>query len=92
MYEAIIYETRGPVAILTLNRPQALNALTRTMLDEIRHAFQRAEDDQNIVGMILTGAGRGFCAGMDMNALNSQANNEGSGEGEADRKLEGRAG
>lgn len=74
MYEFILHENRGPTALITLNRPEVLNALTLPMLAEIRHAFQQAEADPEVVGILLTGAGRGFCAGMDMNALSSQAN------------------
>ena len=70
MYEEIVYEVDGPAAIVTLNRPSSLNALTPLMLAEVRHALAQAEADERVVGIVLTGAGRGFCAGMDMNALN----------------------
>ena len=68
-YRDILYQVEDPVAIITMNRPQRLNAFTRTMLAEIRHAVAAAERDSRVVGIILTGAGRGFCAGMDMAAL-----------------------
>lgn len=68
-YQDIIYQVEDPVAIITLNRPEALNAFTQTMLAEIRHALAAAEQDERVVGIVLTGAGRGFCPGMDMNAL-----------------------
>ncbi len=71
MYQEITYEVGDPVAIITMNRPEALNAFTNCMLAEIRHALAAAEKDPAVVGIVLTGAGRGFCAGMDMNALNS---------------------
>lgn len=73
MYDEIKYEVDGPCAVITLNRPDALNAFTNNMLEEMRHAFDTAERDESVVGIVLTGEGRGFCAGMDMNALNSQA-------------------
>lgn len=73
MYEDIRYEVRDPVAVITMNRPDRLNAFTNRMLAEIRHAFAAAERDPNVVGIVLTGAGRGFCAGMDMGALDSMA-------------------
>lgn len=73
MYDEIKYETDGPAAIITLNRPDALNALTNNMMEELKHALDQAERDESVVGIILTGEGRGFCAGMDMNALHSQA-------------------
>lgn len=68
-YRDILYRVEDPVAIITMNRPERLNAFTTTMLAEIRHAVAAAERDPRVVGIILTGAGRGFCAGMDMAAL-----------------------
>ena len=73
MYEHITYEVDDPVATITMNRPDALNAFTNRMLAEIRHALATAERDERVVGIVLTGAGRGFCAGMDMNALDSMS-------------------
>jgi len=69
MYEEIIYEVDGPAAVITLNRPDALNAFTYRTLAELRHAVAAAEADSEVVGIVVTGAGRGFSAGMDMNAL-----------------------
>lgn len=80
MYEQIKYEVDGPAAVITLNRPEALNALTGTMLDELKHALDQAERDEAVVGIVLTGEGRGFCAGMDMNALDSQASGGGASD------------
>lgn len=73
MYDEILYEVKGAAAVITFNRPDALNAFTNNMLEEIKHALAQAEADESVVGIVLTGAGRGFCAGMDMNALDSQA-------------------
>ncbi len=70
-YEEIVYEVEEPVAVITMNRPANLNAFTTLMLAEVRHALAEAERDERVVGIVLTGAGRGFCAGMDMNALNT---------------------
>jgi len=70
-YQDIIYTVDDPVGVITLNRPDALNAFTNRMLAEIRHALAQAEQDAQVVGIILTGAGRGFCPGMDMNALDN---------------------
>ena len=69
MYDEILYDVDGPVAVITLNRPTALNAWTNTMDEEIRDAFRRAEADAAVVGIVVTGAGRAFCAGADMNML-----------------------
>jgi enoyl-CoA hydratase/carnithine racemase len=69
MYEEILYEVTDPVATITLNRPQVLNAWTDRMEHEVRHAVAAAEADRRVVGIVITGAGRGFCAGADMNRL-----------------------
>jgi enoyl-CoA hydratase/carnithine racemase len=68
-YQEIRYEVDDPVATITLNRPAVLNAWTDRMGYEMRHAVARAERDPSVVGIVLTGAGRGFCAGADMNRL-----------------------
>lgn len=69
MYEQILYEVDDPIATITMNRPDTLNAHTPRMGDEIRHAFAQAEKDERVVAIILTGSGRGFCAGADMKEL-----------------------
>jgi enoyl-CoA hydratase/carnithine racemase len=69
LYEEILYEVDDPVATITLNRPSALNAWTDLMGAEVRHAVAAAESDPRVVGIVITGAGRGFCAGADMNRL-----------------------
>jgi enoyl-CoA hydratase/carnithine racemase len=68
-YQEIRYEVDDPVATITLNRPHALNAWTDLMGLEFRHAVAAAEADPRVVGIVITGAGRGFCAGADMNRL-----------------------
>jgi enoyl-CoA hydratase/carnithine racemase len=73
MYQEIIYEVDDPVAVITMNRPEALNALTGRMQAEIRHALAQAENDPAVVGIVLTGAGRGFCAGADIGGLDATA-------------------
>ena len=65
-YETILYEKKGNIATITLNRPNVLNALTRTMFIEIGSALDDAECDNNIRVVILKGAGRAFCAGVDL--------------------------
>jgi enoyl-CoA hydratase/carnithine racemase len=71
VYDEILYEVDDPVATITLHRPEALNAWTNRMGAEVRHAVGRAEADPAVVGIVLTGAGRGFCAGADMKLLSS---------------------
>jgi len=77
MYEQILYDVQDPVAIITMNRPESLNALTPRMQAEIRHALAEAEADPAVVGIVLTGAGRGFCAGADIGGLDATAAGEG---------------
>ena len=63
---SVLYETRGAVALVTLNRPQALNSFTRQMHRDLWSALDRAEADSTIRALVITGAGRGFCAGADL--------------------------
>src|SRR3954465_4099960 len=67
-YEQIRYELAENVLTLTMNRPDRLNAWTPTMLRELIDAFDQADDDDNVRAVIVTGAGRGFCAGADLAA------------------------
>ncbi len=80
-YQDITYRVEDPVAVITMNRPDALNAFTNRMLAEIRHALAAAEEDEAVVGIILTGAGRGFCAGLDLQDASAGAGIGGSGSG-----------
>lgn len=68
-YEHILYEVDDPVATITLNRPDQLNAWTARMGHEVADAVGRAEVDPAVVGIVLTGAGRGWCAGADLDLL-----------------------
>jgi enoyl-CoA hydratase/carnithine racemase len=65
-YETILYEVDGPILTVTLNRPDKLNAYTAVMGAELADAFQRADQDDEVRVVIVTGAGRGFCAGADI--------------------------
>src|SRR5256885_5753404 len=67
-YETIEYATQGRVALITLNRPDRLNAWTPQMAAEQAAAINAANDDADIGAIVMTGAGRGFCAGADMEA------------------------
>lgn len=62
----ILQSTTDRVRTLTLNRPEALNALTRELMDEMRDAMAQAANDKDVRALIITGAGRGFCAGADL--------------------------
>jgi len=83
-----LYNVADRVAIITFNRPDKLNAWTAIMEREVRSAIEEAERDENVRVIILTGAGRGFCAGADMSLLSSVAE---SGVDERVRKQAPRA-
>ncbi len=63
MYEHIHYDVQDPVATITLNRPEVLNAITARMQAELKHALALAEADKAVVGIVLTGEGRVLCRG-----------------------------
>jgi enoyl-CoA hydratase len=64
-YETIAYETRGPVAYITLNRPDSLNTIVPPMPDELQGAVDAAVVDDDVKVIVVRGAGRAFCAGYD---------------------------
>lgn len=68
-YETVLYEVADRICTITLNRPEKLNAWTRQMHLDLRDAMQKAGGDENVRAIVLTGAGRGFCAGADMGGL-----------------------
>ena len=72
-YAEILYDVSDRIATLTLNRPEKLNAWTNEMGAEVRAALLAAEEDADVRIIIITGAGRGFCAGADMGMLQSAA-------------------
>ena len=65
-YETLLLEREGPIATLTLNRPESLNAMTRQMGVELNDAFAQVRNDSQARVLIVTGAGRAFCAGEDV--------------------------
>ena len=67
-YKTINLKTDGDFAVLTLNRPERLNSLDKTLLGEILHATEEVNNDKSLKALVLTGAGRGFCAGADLAA------------------------
>src|SRR5947207_7409609 len=68
-YSDILYRVEGGVAVVTLNRPDKLNAWRAEMERDVRAAMRAASDDDAVRVIVLTGAGRGFCAGADMDLL-----------------------
>jgi enoyl-CoA hydratase/carnithine racemase len=68
MYETLLYDVRDGVLTITLNRPDRLNAFNNLMANELIDAFDRSDADDEVRAVIVTGAGRGFCAGADLAA------------------------
>src|SRR5205809_1285528 len=77
-YECLLYETKDRVATLTLNRPDRLNALGGTLREDLTAGLTRAIDDPDVRVIVITGAGKGFCAGGDVKAM-QDANQAGRG-------------
>jgi len=65
-YETIIYEKKGAFAKITLNRPDKMNAMNRTMFQEILNALDDAEQDDSMKAVVITGSGKAFCSGVDL--------------------------
>ena len=65
-YQFILYEVEQGVARLTLNRPDVLNSFNKAMAQEVQAALGRAQKDEAVRAVFLTGAGRAFCAGQDL--------------------------
>jgi enoyl-CoA hydratase/carnithine racemase len=88
--ETVLYEVDDGVAIVTLNRPERLNAWTGELATGYFDALDRAAADPDVRAIVVTGAGRGFCAGADMDSLQgiSSGQREGSGDGALRRRAE----
>jgi enoyl-CoA hydratase/carnithine racemase len=84
-YEQIIYDVSENIATITLNRPEKLYAFTGIMMNEMIAAFDQADADDNVRAIIVTGAGRAFCAGADLSAgpRTFDATREDRGDGRA---------
>jgi enoyl-CoA hydratase/carnithine racemase len=81
VYQELRYEVEDPIATITFDRPDRLNAMTNRMTDELKHAVAQAETDERAVAIVLTGAGRGFCAGADLQGLKAIGEGKSYGEG-----------
>ena len=75
-YSTILYDLEDNVLLITLNRPEILNAFNRDMMAELIDALDKADADDNVRAIIVTGAGRGFCAGADLSAGSNTFNAE----------------
>lgn len=65
-YDTLAIDKQGSIDVVTLNRPEALNALSRQMMLELQHYFGKLYTDYSVRMVVLTGAGRGFCSGLDL--------------------------
>ena len=81
-YEDLTYELKGHVALITLNRPERLNALSEGMTRSIAQAFRDSQANDDVRVVVVTGAGRGFCSGADLRAPRGLAEGRDQPEGE----------
>src|SRR4030042_1716239 len=65
-WETLVFETEGPIGTLTLNRPDRRNAINAAMREELRAFWRERQDDREARVIVLTGAGPGFCSGVDL--------------------------
>ncbi len=79
-YRTLLVEVDGPVALITLNRPEQLNAFTPRMGRELGHAFTRLDESDQIRAIVVTGAGRGFCVGAALDDEGSTFRGDGSAD------------
>lgn len=95
-FNVILYEVDDQILTITLNSPEKLNAFSGEMLDDLMQAFDMADEDDDINAIIVTGAGRGFCAGADLSAGDSTwegheerlaVTRRGDGGGELSRRI-----
>jgi len=83
-YTQIVYEVADNIATITLNRPDKLNAFTGTMMYEMIDAFDQVDADDDVRAVIVTGAGRGFCAGADLSASGGETFSSGGSDIQTD--------
>lgn len=81
----VLFRKQGPVAVVTLNRPERLNAISGPMLDEMHSALLQAQMDEAIKTIVLCGAGRAFCAGVDLKEIPEQTASEQVASGFVDK-------
>jgi crotonobetainyl-CoA hydratase len=74
MSEVVLYESAAPIGVITLNRPEARNAVNSAVSTAVGDALQEAHDDPEIRAVVITGAGESFCAGADLKAISRREN------------------
>ena len=84
--EELLVETKGRIAVLTLNRPERLNAISPDMLNELSKKMVEANKDPDIRCILLTGAGKGFCAGLDLVGVGEGGIGSGEGKGKGSNR------
>lgn len=84
-YQSIIYEVKEGVGLITLNRPDRLNAWNHEIETELREVMSEASIDGNVKAVVITGAGRGFCAGADMSDLSDSTGEDSDSMRESQR-------
>ena len=67
-YSEILYDVTDGIATITLHRPERMNAFTGTMMRELVAAFDKSDADDSVRAVVITGEGKGFCAGADLSA------------------------
>jgi enoyl-CoA hydratase/carnithine racemase len=77
----LLVERDGPVAVVSLNRPERLNAISGPMLEQFSQALVEADGDRDVRAIVITGAGRGFCSGLDLKDATSTGIGSGGGSG-----------
>ncbi len=85
-YETILYNKKGSVVVITLNRPEKMNAINLQMNKDLKLALKEAKEDNEIRAIVITGAGKAFCAGGDVDEFASGEFSSGS-KGEAEKLL-----
>ena len=88
-YQAIILQKKQHIATITLNRPDKLNALSPLMMSELVHAFRKVNQDDETKVLVITGAGRGFCSGVDLAPQTGNQGSSSSTKGKTETEIEG---
>ena len=76
--DGLLLQVEDGVALITINRPDTLNAFTREMIDRLRAIAHAAERDPSVFGVVITGSGRAFCSGLDVSLLSKAAESGGA--------------